>query len=61
MAREIGSSIITLTAMELEDIALEFLQQRNLYNKEHSEHSLEDENDSTTLIRDPTEYFFGNQ
>lgn len=31
MAREVGSSIVTLTSLELEDIALEFLHQRNLY------------------------------
>ncbi|KAF5664359.1 atpase family aaa domain-containing protein [Fusarium heterosporum] len=61
MAREVGSSIITLTSSELEDIAVDFLRQRNHYHKEHPEHSHEDGNDSTKLISDATEYFFGNQ
>ncbi|KAF4990598.1 hypothetical protein FGRMN_8357 [Fusarium graminum] len=61
MAREVGSSIISLTSSELEDIAADFLRQRNLYLKEHSEHSHEDGNDSKKLISDATEYFFGNQ
>ncbi|KAG9252680.1 uncharacterized protein F5Z01DRAFT_726515 [Emericellopsis atlantica] len=66
MAREMGSSLITFTSSELQDIAWDFLRQRTLYLKEHSEDTHEAgrggaADDDIEPIEDAVEYFFGNR